>query len=138
MDIKNQAISSLLGGLLTLILVFILKKREKAILNDCTETEAFLIDNEIEYGQNSSLYYPVVKFMLQNKEWVTAKYSEGYYPPKKIDHQKLTVLYSNSDYTKFIIKEYKSPLKTIFVIAGVCLIFYTLYLYYKIYFKELL
>jgi hypothetical protein len=133
MDINYQAILSCLGGIILFLFVIIRKKKDKAILNDCIETDAFLIGNELEHGSHGNEYYhPIIKFQLQDGEWVTVKYTEGYYPAKKLNDPKLRVQYSVLDYKKVIIKDYANQLNIILLTAGLFMVLYGLFLFYKI------
>lgn len=63
-------------------------------------TDAIIFRNEADYNRsNNVLYYPVVRFITEEKEWITQRLSTGYYPAKK-EGITLSVIYYPEDPTK--------------------------------------
>lgn len=72
-------------------------------------------------GGHSGVYYPVVRFLTDQQEWITQELSIGYYPAKK-EGTELEVIYDPEDPTQVEINSafQLEVLPRILVIIGFC------------------
>ena len=73
-------------------------KGNHLILNG-KKVKAFVFANRHEYNPTNSkmgLYFPVVRFLTEDKEWVTKKLDVGYNPPLE-EGSRLKIIYDPDD-----------------------------------------
>lgn len=66
---------------------------------------ATIYKNNLKHGTGSGRgsYFPVVRFLTENQEWITQELSIGHNPPMKVG-RKVVVIYDPEDPTKVDIK----------------------------------
>ena len=82
-------------------------------------------------SQNAS-YYPVIRYMTQDKEWITEKYDIGGGLLNKYNEgDKVTVIYDPKDNTKFVLNDTTTKLTgPVFIIIGIALVIGPLICYF--------
>lgn len=99
-------------GLLIGILIFIagmrLRQKRQQLINNGRRVKATVYD--IEQDDDGSLYYPVVRFITVNDEWITKRYQIGRPYGTYTQGKLVTVIYSKTDPNNFVIDDLKSQL----------------------------
>lgn len=98
-------------------------QKGKHLLTTGKKASAIIFKNNYSSGTgtNAGVYYPVVRFLTDKKEWITQELSVGYSPEKE-EGTKLEIIYDPEDPSNV---EINSPfqleiLPRILVIIGVC------------------
>ena|ERR1700759_4216703 len=76
-------------------------------------------------NSNSGLYYPVIRYVTREKEWVTKKYEVGHYPGKYNEGETVPVLYDPGNINEFIVDDNSSNIMQVLFWAGIAIIFMT-------------
>ncbi|MES1181871.1 MAG: DUF3592 domain-containing protein, partial [Flavobacterium sp.] len=64
----------------------------KDLIKRGRKADAIIFKNNFSSGKDGGSYYPVVRFLTEQKEWVTQELSTGYSQPKPVG-SKVEVLY---------------------------------------------
>ncbi len=76
-------------------------------------------------NSNSGLYYPVIRYVTNEKEWITKRYEVGHFPSKYTEGQTVPVLYDPDKINEFIIDDNSSNIMQVLFWAGIAIIFIT-------------
>jgi hypothetical protein len=125
----NATIDELLllagGAFLVVLGVGKLNERRK-LLKTGAKVEGVVFSMEEEWGvgrERSKLYYPVIRYVTIEKEWVTKRYEIGTSPPAYNEGDRVTVIYDKVDNEHFIIDNITTKLLgPVCIIIGVLLI----------------
>jgi len=82
-----------------------LNERRK-LLKTGAKVEGVVFSLEEEWGigeKRSKLYYPVIRFVTIEKEWVTKRHGIGTYPAAYTEGDKVIVIYDKFDNEHFIL-----------------------------------
>lgn len=83
----------------------------------------FRIEYERSIDNKGGTYYPVIRFVTAEKEWVTEQYGIGSSPSAYNEGDKVNVVYDTADIKHFIIDNWQTKLLgPALVIIGVLLI----------------
>ena len=94
----------------------------EGVVFDMERDPALTISIGTDSGSNRS-YYPIVRFVTADKEWVTQKYDIGSYPAAYDIGDKVNIIYDTGDPKHFIIDDWFSKLTwPIVAAAGVLMI----------------
>jgi hypothetical protein len=63
-----------------------------------------------DYDNQSGMYYPVIRYLTIEKEWVTEKYMFGSYPSKYKEGDTVPVIYDRKNIKEFVIDDNSSKL----------------------------
>lgn len=136
MNVDSKVASFLLGGIALVLFIIIRKRKEKKILDNCKEADGWVVDQELKIGAHGNEYYhPVIKFQLEDGNWVTIVNNDGYYPKRFSDSQKVKVQYSANDYKQIVIKGSDTGINYLILTIGLLMVLYSLFLFYKINFS---
>ena len=82
-----------------LIIGTILWQKGNHLLANGKKADAIVFKNNFQSGSSDGgMYYPVVRFLTEKKEWITQELSIGYSPAKK-EGTKLQVIYDPEEPT---------------------------------------
>ncbi|SHM11370.1 DUF3592 domain-containing protein [Mucilaginibacter sp. OK098] len=114
MNVNYDELILLAGGaFLTVFGVVKLNEREKLIKSG-VKVEGVVFDMETSLGtgsgERSTTYYPVIRFVTADKEWITEKYNIGGNPSVYSVGDKVTVIYDTTDYKHFLIDNTQTKL----------------------------
>jgi hypothetical protein len=90
---------------------------------------------ENDYSGSGGGYYPVIRYVTLEKEWVTKKYDIGSSPPAFKEGETVKVIYSPDNHQQFTIDNWHSNLLApVFIDVGMALmigvvVYYILYQY---------
>lgn len=93
------------GAFLTVWGIGKLNERSKLLKNGF-KVDGVVFSLEEEWGiglKRSKLYYPVIRFVTIEKEWVTKRYGIGTYPSAYTEGDKVIVIYDKADNEHFIL-----------------------------------
>ncbi|MDB4918953.1 DUF3592 domain-containing protein [Mucilaginibacter sp.] len=127
MNVNYDELILLAGGaFLTVFGIGKLNEREKLIKSG-VKVEGVVFDIETSWGTGSgarsTMYYPIIRFVTADKEWITEKYDIGSSPAAYKVGDKVNVIYDKADYKHFMIDDMKSALLgPIFIGIGATLI----------------
>ena len=79
--------------------------------------EEFRIDFNTQNTFRTS-YYPIIRFVTAEKEWVTQKYNVSSFPPYK-EGDKVTVIYNPENITEFMLDDWSTKLVSYFFWPGI-------------------
>jgi len=81
-------------------------------------------DSKINFGSqtSSTTWYPVIRFVTAEKEWVTQRYNIYAFPGKYREGDKVSVVYNPDKITEFIIDDDTGMFINYFVWIGILLI----------------
>ncbi|MDB5090067.1 MAG: hypothetical protein JWR09_4061, partial [Mucilaginibacter sp.] len=101
------------GAFLTVFGISKLNERRKLIKSG-VKVEGVVFDIETSRGTGSdtrsTTYYPVIRFVTADKEWITEKYNIGSSPSVYNVGDKVTVIYDITDYKHFLIDNTQTKL----------------------------
>jgi len=132
---SNQFIDELivlLIGIIFLIIGFFKRRQRKYFFQKGIKTEGVVLRIEKRHDglQNDDvLYYPVVRYVTKEKDWITEKYSIGLYSFAYKEGDKVSVFYQPDEPIKFIIDDTSTSLiGPLLIIMGIgvilCVIVY--------------
>ena len=80
------------------------------------KASAIIFRNNLDHG----MYFPVVRFLTDEEEWITQQLNVGFKPPKR-EGTKLEVIYDPNDPTQVEIDSsfYLQTLPVVFMIGGI-------------------
>ncbi|WP_419698852.1 DUF3592 domain-containing protein [Mucilaginibacter sp. NFX135] len=124
----NVSIDELLllasGAFLVVLGIGKLNERRK-LLKTGAKVDGVVFSVEEEWGvgtRRSRLYYPVIRYVTIEKEWVTKRYEVGTYPPAYNEGDHVTVIYDLADIEHYIIDNITTKLLgPVFIILGILL-----------------
>ena len=112
------------GAFLVVLGVGKLNERRK-LLKTGFKVEGVVFSLEEEWGvgrERSKLYYPVIRFVTIEKEWVTKRYEIGTNPSAYNEGDRVTVIYDKADNEHFIIDNITTKLiGPVYIIIGILL-----------------
>jgi len=116
----------LIAGGAFLVVLGIGKLNERCkLLKTGAKAEGVVFSLEEEWGvgrERSKLYYPVIRFVTLEKEWVTKRYDIGTNPSAYNEGDRVTVIYDKADIEHFIIDNITTKLLgPVCIIIGVLL-----------------
>ncbi|SDD48110.1 Protein of unknown function [Mucilaginibacter pineti] len=83
----------------------------------------FRIEESTDDETNSSMYYPVIRYLTEDKEWITETYKLGSRPSVYKEGDSVSVIYDPANYKHFIIDNtFTKFLAPVLFIIGVLLI----------------
>jgi hypothetical protein len=107
-------------GIILVVIGFNQKNKISKILNVGISVEGVVMRTERDPSPRSSMYYPVVRFVTADKEWITKQYDVGGQLNAYKEGDKLTVVYDPKDPENFIIDNTRSKiLGPLFIAIGV-------------------
>ncbi|UII22297.1 DUF3592 domain-containing protein [Fulvivirga ligni] len=71
-------------------------EKSSHLLANGRKTNAVIFKNEYRRSSDGGMYYPVVRFLTADKEWITKELDIGYLPAKQ-EGTKLDVVYDPED-----------------------------------------
>ncbi|GAA3958252.1 DUF3592 domain-containing protein [Mucilaginibacter dorajii] len=88
------------------------------------KVDGVVMENEYDgEGRDVGTYYPVIRYITLEKEWVTKRYEIGSSPPAFKERETVKVIYSLEDHEYFMIDNWHSKLLgPVFIIVGLTLI----------------
>ena len=112
------------GAFLTIFGIGKLNEREKLIKSGVkVEGVVFDIEPSLGTGVHSTTYYPVIRFVTADKQWITEKYNIGSNPSSYSIGDKVTVIYDTADYKHFLVDNTQTKLLgPAFITVGTLLI----------------
>jgi len=140
----NQLITDLiisLFGVIFVVLGFSKRSQRSALLKDGIKTEGVVFrveqSNSISIGVGNTdtqdiSYYPVIRYVTKENEWITEKYDIGAGILNKYNEgDKVTVIYDPANNTKFILNDTTTKLAApLAIIIGIVLIIVPLICYF--------
>jgi hypothetical protein len=134
MNVNYDELILLVGGAFLLVLGIGKRNEREKLLKTGFKVEGVVFDIEKSWsvidgvvddgvsGRNFN-YYPIIRYVTLEKEWVTKKYEIGTNPSTYNIGDKVTVIYDAMDIEHFIIDNYQTKLAgLIFIVVGVTLI----------------
>lgn len=128
MEIGNSDFIPIVIGLIFIIVGMYLVWKQKKISESGISTEGIIYDFETEYSKttNSGSLTPVVRFLTEDKTWITEKTSIGTLPGLFKKGETINVIYLPEDPKTFFIKDKRSRwgiyffvfIGIIFIVAG--------------------
>ena len=114
MNVNYDELILLAGGaFLTVFGIGKLNERGKLIKSG-VKVEGVVFDIETSWGtgsdSRSTTYYPIIRFVTTDKEWITEKYDIGSNPSVYSVGDKVTVIYDITDYKHFLIDNTQTKL----------------------------
>ena len=100
-------------GLVATIVGYKKKKEIKRLRQSGVKVDGVVFKLEYEAfspSSNDYLYYPVVRYLTVEKEWVTEKYMFGSYPSKYNEGDTVPIIYNRENIKEFIIDDNSSKL----------------------------
>jgi hypothetical protein len=95
------------------------------------EGVVFQLEKLTSFGKKpSTLYYPVIRYVTLDKEWITEKYGVGTNPSAYKEGEIVKVIYDPADYKHFIIDDFMSKALGIILIAVGALLIIGVFIYY--------
>ncbi|MDB5013643.1 MAG: hypothetical protein JWQ25_1845 [Daejeonella sp.] len=89
----NQELLILIASVVFLVIGVIIWQKGRYLKSNGKKADAVVFSNKLSRtGSNGGVYYPVVRFLTDQKEWITQELSIGYSPAKP-EGTKLQVLY---------------------------------------------
>lgn len=110
MDNIDILIYILIAAIAVVIVVSLILKRKKLLAAGIqAEGVVFQLNyvNDISVDTSSGstgMYYPVIRFLTKENEWITQQYDIGRYPSVYKEGDKVVIFYDPTDPTNFIIK----------------------------------
>lgn len=93
----------------------------RKLLKTGVRVEGTVIEND--YSVSGGTYYPVVRYVMLEKEWVTKKYDIGSRPPAFKEGETVKVIYSPDNHEQFMIDNWHSKFfAPVFIAVGMVLI----------------
>jgi hypothetical protein len=117
----DELISEIIG-LLIGIAIFIVgirtSRKRQRLINNGRRVKAAIYD--IEQGDGDALYYPVIRFITVNDEWITKRYYKGRPYGSYIKGKLVTVIYNKTHPENFVIDDMQLQLTgSILTVIGV-------------------
>ena len=114
MNVNYDELILLAGGaFLTVFGIGKLNERGK-LIESGVKVEGVVFDIETSWDAEpdarSTTYYPVIRFVTTDKEWITEKYDIGSNPSVYSVGDKVTVIYDTTDYNHFLIDNTQTKL----------------------------
>lgn len=78
-------------------------KAEGVVFSLEFENSSFNNGSDYDTSRSPGMYYPVIRYVTAEKEWVTEKYNIGSYPSKYQEGDKVPVIYDPENIKEFII-----------------------------------
>ena len=130
----DSSLIIVLGSLVLLLIGVKLWQQANILVTSGKTAKGIIFKNNFK-GTTSSrgLYFPVVRFLTEDKEWITQELSIGQNPPME-EGRKVTVIYDPEDPTNVDIKSTfkQEVLPRIFVSVGILGIIVGLLLYLEL------
>jgi len=138
MNVNYDELIMLTGGAFLAVWGFAKMNERSRLLANGVKVEGivFEIYAELDYKRNSDpgkTYYPIIRFVTTEKEWVTKKYEFGSNPAAYNVGDKVKVVYDPADIEHFIIDDWGSVLTWpivaavgVLLILGVVIYFFTM------------
>jgi hypothetical protein len=93
--------------------------------------EVFRLEKRTSGGKKpSTLYYPVIRYVTLDKEWITEEYGVGSNPSVYKEGEIVKVIYDPADYKYFIIDDFMSKAFGIILMAVAGLLIIGVFIYY--------
>ncbi len=92
-----------IGIMVAIVIFYKIKERQKIRARGIkVEGVVFeIIDDGIDFSDR--MYYPVVRYLTIEKEWITQRYDVGSVPSRYKEGDVVSVIYDPKDISKFII-----------------------------------
>lgn len=145
MNVNYDELILLTGGAFLAVWGFAKMNERSKLLEKGVKVEGIVFDMEDSWdvaniipdydNKHSSqrLYYPVIRFVTAEKEWVTKTYKMGSNPPAYEVGDKVKVVYDTADIEHFILDDWGSMLTWpivasvgVLLILGVVIYFFTM------------
>lgn len=109
-----NVIAVIICGIVVLMLISMVISNirvRKVLQSEGTQAEGvvfevnYVSDIAVDTSTGSmGMYYPVIRFLTKENEWITRQYNIGRYPSAYREGDKVVVFYDPDDPTSFIIK----------------------------------
>ena len=76
----NEEMYIALIGVFLIIFSIIRYMRKKNLLKNGISAKGRVIDLNLEHSGQTNIYYPIVRFKVEDGPWITEKYSDGTNP----------------------------------------------------------
>lgn len=129
MEIVNEDFIPIVLGLISTAIGLYFIWKQKKISESGISTEGIIYDFEAEYSTstNSGSLTPVVRFLTEDKTWITEKTSIGTFPGLFKKGEAINIIYLPEDPKTFFIKDKRSRwgiyffvfIGIIFIVAGI-------------------
>lgn len=125
MNVTIDELLLLAGGTFLVVLGIGKLNERRKLLKNGAKVEGIVFSLEEEWGvgkERSKLYYPVIRFVTIEKEWVTKRYGTGTNPTAYNEGDRVIVIYDKVDNEHFIIDNITTKLLgPVCVIIGILL-----------------
>lgn len=125
MNVTIDELLLLAGGTFLVVLGIGKLNERRKLLKNGAKVEGIVFSLEEEWGvgkERSKLYYPVIRFVTIEKEWVTKRYGIGTNPAAYNEGDRVIVIYDKVDNEHFIIDNITTKLLgPVCIIIGVLL-----------------
>ena len=123
MNVNYDELILLAGG--TFLTVFGISKlnERKKLLASGIKVEGVVFDLESDSDKDGVTIHPVIRFVTEDKQWITQKYNIGSTLSAYKIGDSVTVIYDAADYSHFLIDNKQTKqLGPVFIGAGIALI----------------
>ncbi|ASU34472.1 DUF3592 domain-containing protein [Mucilaginibacter xinganensis] len=114
MNVNYDELIMLAGGAFLTVFGFGKINERGKLIKSGVKVEGIVFDIETSLGTGpdtqSTTYYPVIRFVTADKEWITEKYNIGSNPSVYSVGEKVTVIYDITDYKHFLIDNTQTKL----------------------------
>jgi hypothetical protein len=118
----NELVLFVAGAIFTIIGIRKIYKRRKLVKTGI-KVAGVVFRMEEEFKVKSFSYYPVIRYVTLEKEWITERYDVGSSPAAYKEGDTVKVIYDTVDNKQFIIDSWQAKLfEFLFLIGGVSLI----------------
>jgi hypothetical protein len=115
----NALIFGALGAIFTVVSA-VLHDRSKKLRKTGIKVEGivFSIEHEVRSNDSMGLYYPVIRYVTLQDEWITKRYNVGSRPSSYSEGDTVTVIYDPNDTSVFMLNDSVSKIAPL---AGIIL-----------------
>jgi hypothetical protein len=111
----------LAGGVFLTVLGIGKMRGRRKLLKNGIRVEGRVIENH--FSVSGQIYYPVIRYVTLEKDWVTKKYDIGSSPPAFKEGETVKVIYSPDNHEQFMLDNWHSKLfAPALIIVGIALI----------------